>query len=79
MPSSGSDQGSQRLWQDYKEMTCRVLPDGTGRFVKSRTFDRLLITYALYSVAVAGALILSLLVWPDLPDRLAACLWQPTS
>jgi len=57
------------LWAEYKELSARCLPGRAGRFVQGRRFDRLVLAYALYSVAVLGVLALGLALWPGLLDH----------
>jgi hypothetical protein len=58
------------LWAEYKALCSRCLPDRAADFVRGRHFDRLLVGYAVYGLAVAGVLALALTLWPELLDWL---------
>jgi hypothetical protein len=61
-----SDGGLGALWAEYKEVCSRGLPDRAGGFVRGRHFDRLLLAYAAYGVAVAATVALAAILWPEL-------------
>jgi len=63
-PSSASDLPA--LWAEYKAVCSRRLPDRAAGFVRGRNFDRLLVAYAVYGLAVVGAVALALTLWPEL-------------
>jgi hypothetical protein len=63
-PSSAPDLPA--LWAEYKGVCSRCLPERAAGFVRGRHFDRLLVAYAVYGSAVAGALALALTLWPEL-------------
>ena len=67
MPPTRSDHEQGQLWHDYKQMTSAWLPASLGRLVRSRTFDRLLIGYAVYGVVIGGLVILALALGLALP------------
>jgi len=57
------------LWAEYKELTSRRLPERSGRFVRSRRFDRLLVAYALYSCVILGITAIGLFAGAELLDH----------
>ncbi len=70
-----SERGLPGLWAEYKGVCSRRLPDRAAGFVRGRNFDRLLVAYALYGLAVASALALALTLWPELLSWLPG--WHP--
>ncbi len=72
-PSSAPDLPA--LWAEYKGICSRCLPDSAAGFVRGRQFDRLLVLYAAYGLAVALALVLALTLWPELLQWLPG--WRP--
>jgi hypothetical protein len=63
------------LWAEYKELASRHLPERTGRFLRSRRFDRLLLIHVAYSCALLAITAIYLLAGTDLLEHLPG--WQP--